>query len=171
MDDVADSHCERKQAQLVGEELSKILSKGSFAFKEWNSNDEVLEQELNTLIDCKKEIPSVTDVLGHKWKKKEDQILLKNGFISELSLMTKRTILGVISKVWDPLGITSMIKLRMEFQELWKRNIGWDQVFDDELQSDWRRLFEEVSPNLLVEVKRCMRPDEARVTPVFRWWS
>ena len=55
---------------------------------------------------------------------------------------TKRTILGMIAKIYDPLGWITQITspLRNFLQKLFQANIQWDETLSDDLAKEWNSL-------------------------------
>lgn len=51
--------------------------------------------------------------------------------------MTKRSILQASSKQYKPLGWLFPVQAKLLIQELWKRQVGWDEWLDDELYRRW----------------------------------
>ena len=52
----------------------------------------------------------------------------------ETNVITKRSILSVAAKIYDPLGLISPVTLRLKqmFQELCKSKVDWDEPLNDE---------------------------------------
>ena len=74
----------------------------------------------------------------------------------ELSL-TKRNILRVIAKVFDPLGLISpvVIEMKVLFQELCKCKIGWDDELPEHLQRRWNAWCDELQKVGFIRIPRC----------------
>lgn len=51
---------------------------------------------------------------------------------------TKRSLLGLIAKQFDPLGLLSpyTITLKILFQEVWKLGLEWDEILSSEDQEE-----------------------------------
>jgi hypothetical protein len=67
--------------------------------------------------------------------------------------LTKRTIISVISKIYDPLGLVSVvvIKAKIIMQSLWKEELDWDSPVPDRITIAWNSFVETIT--LLREVK------------------
>lgn len=52
---------------------------------------------------------------------------------------TKRFVLQAASRIFDPMGFvaTFTIAIKIFFQELWTRGIGWDEQLTQDLQEEW----------------------------------
>jgi len=76
-------------------------------------------------------------LLGVLWDSEADELLID---LSELVTyahdlpVTKRTVLRVSSKIFDPLGLLSpfVVKLKLLFRELCFDNINWDDPVEGE---------------------------------------
>ena len=55
---------------------------------------------------------------------------------------TKRCIVGVATKFYDPLGFMSpvTITIKIFFQELWINKVGWDEPLSGQLLDKWKSL-------------------------------
>ena len=90
--------------------------------KTWHLNSKEIDESEGEI---------VTDLLGHKWNKETDKFTFKREAIPELTeTLTKRNCLALVAKLWDPIGITTpvTIRLRIDLQELWCSGFGWDDV-------------------------------------------
>ena len=84
-------------------------------------------------------------VLGVRWN------FVKDTFVFELREMaslardidpTKRNVVSIAAKFYDPLGFLSPIILQFKlfFQELCKTKIGWDDPLEGKLKKEWQQL-------------------------------
>ena len=55
---------------------------------------------------------------------------------------TKKNIIGIAAKIYDPIGILSPLTIcfKMFFQQLCKAKLGWDDELNGELRSHWQHL-------------------------------
>ena len=77
--------------------------------------------------------------------------------------LTKRFVLLNISKLYDPLGLTSAvtIKARVALQNVWKaKQFDWHDPGPDDMSETWKKLLEQVASLKDVEFPRCLRPKE-----------
>lgn len=72
------------------------------------------------------------------WNIQEDSLQYTVQIIENLQA-TKRNILSVISRVFDPLGLIGPVVVRAKviLQRLWSENLDWDDKVSDELYSVW----------------------------------
>ena len=69
----------------------------------------------------------------------------------------KRSILKVVAKIFDPLGVISLVTFQMKvlFQELCKQKINWDDPLLTRINEDWASWCNELSKIEHVKIPRC----------------
>ena len=84
-----------------------------------------------------------TKVLWIEWDTMNDYLIdsfedLVESFKSVLP--TKRSILGLITKFYHPVGLIQpvIIKLKLLFQEVYFTNVDWDSKITEQLKENWR---------------------------------
>ena len=85
---------------------------------------------------------SVThNVLGLKWLAEQDCFSFDRPSIGPDVKVTKRLVLSVFSRKFDPIGLLTpyTIVVKILFQQLWELGIGWDEV----IPGDFRKPFGE----------------------------
>ena len=103
MDDIGHSTATAEAALEARNEVNAVLARGKFETKVWNSNHPAVDGNPDE---------TVVDVLGHRWNKEHDIYALKlRNLQLELGPVTKRTILGLVAKIWDPLGILAPVSV------------------------------------------------------------
>ena len=110
--------------------------------REWVTNSPKLKQIVsNESLGPSKDSNDVR-ILGIYWKMDSDEIYINTPVFSSLGNATKRSVLKDSSKLFDPLGFLMPITIlsRAFIQKLWKLEYSWDQILDDSLQSEWRKI-------------------------------
>lgn len=157
-------------------DVEKILSTGSFQIKEWHCSSERLherrlsrrsESAPKSLVVQPQESFDANDgepgvkTLGVPRKPNSDTINFEVK-INEKEPYTKRVILSNISRIFDPLGLASVvtIKTRISLQEIWKmKKFEWDDLLPKEMQLVWTKLFfAEIEDLKAVQFPRCLQP-------------
>ena len=130
----------------------------------------------NVPLQCNEELPTASEVtldregvktLGVSWNPGSDTINFKVK-LTKTKLHTKREILSNISRLFDPLGLASVvtIKSRIALQEIWKmKRFGWDDTLPNEIQQSWEKLFSEIEELKTVQFPRCVQPESAFGSP------
>ena len=181
MDDLCDSLDTIKQAQKQTEDIDKILETGGFRVKEWISNKTLNEGDSKQEMAIKMlEGDGKEKVLGLEWKPKADKLSFKVKVdLSNIKneedqlklvrpLLTKRTILSRIARIYDPIGFAAafLIRAKIGIQELWLMGQNWDQELPEEIQKKWSEFFKELEHLNAVEFPRCLTPLTAIGAPV-----
>ena len=98
-------------------------------------------------------------VSGHTWDCENDIIEFNfeklADYVKSLQPLTKRNILRVTAKLFDPLGIVSpvFIKNKILFQKLAKKN--WDEPVKENVRKDWVKWVDDLSVVKLITLSRC----------------
>ena len=98
-------------------------------------------------------------VLGHTWDCENDIIEFSFEKLADcaksLEPLTKRNILRVTAKLFDPLGMVSpvFIKNKILFQKLAKKN--WDEPVDENIRKDWVKWVDDLSAVKFITLPRC----------------
>ena len=117
----------------------------SFNARKWKTNSLELQNYIDKTernISPSSEIQNndKTKVLGIEWDTINDYLIyffedVVGSFKSVLP--SKRSILGLIAKFYDPVGLIQsvIIKLKLLFQEVWLTNVDWDTKITRQLIS------------------------------------
>ena len=94
--------------------------------------------------------------LGLQWDREQDTIgfnveaILSRG---KLAPATKRMILSISSKLFDPMGLLTptIVNFKILLQKLWENEAKWDEEVDPKIAKDWEVLLSGLSD--LAELK------------------
>ena len=157
-------------AKKMINETSIIFSDAELKMRKWVTNDADLQQlleadglanpvdgtlsKLLTEQECHK-------VLGVRWDTKTDTFSFDPTAILEAvrsctSGATKRKILQISARIFDPLGFLSPVVLiiKILFQRLWQENIGWDDPVPPEIENTWNATMAGLSDLSLLRIPR-----------------
>ena len=111
-------------------EAQNIMSQASMQLAKWGSNSlEVGELLLRELPDnCVGE--DTLKVLGMKWIPQQDCFSFDGVTLPENLCLTKRMVLSVVARMFDPLGFITPVVMVMKclFQRLWRLGLDWDEL-------------------------------------------
>lgn len=151
------------QAELVQlqRDISSILSSGGFELRKWLSNDEQLRQQFYVNDNLEAGILSIGDneankTLGVLWNAGRDTIQFSVSNLKDQKVVTKRSILSIVSQVYDPLGLLGpvVIVAKMIIQKLWQAKITWDEAVPQYLFTAWLEFREELPLLYNIELPR-----------------
>ena len=99
-------------------------------------------------------------VLGIRWDVALDQVVfsLETLFDDCVEVNpTKRVVISLIGRIYDPLGFLSPITIRFKIlmQELCKSKLGWDQPLSGEVLAKWTKLVEQLKDAPPITIPRC----------------
>ena len=143
VDDVLFGAGTKVLAKVKQVQVSQLLESGGFHLRKWAFNDpEVLENCPSGKRERAIEFPLTEDaqleVLGLFWDPETDSFIFKVS-PSPVEIATKRVVLSLISKLYDPIGWLApvIVVAKLLMQELWLRKLDWDEKLPDDLQGQW----------------------------------
>ena len=116
-------------------------------------------------------------VLGLIWDKEKDEFLLRlNGLDGSVPKggHTKRSLLSIISSIYDPLGLISpiVIKLKILFQQICTEKLGWDDPVSLSLIDTWKMWLKDVESIPEFRFKRCYLSETGQNTiQIHTFWD
>ncbi|XP_043257967.1 uncharacterized protein LOC122400510 [Colletes gigas] len=137
-----------------------IFVEGGFQLRKWAANAaELLENIPPSDRESTSDHPLGEDesqkVLGVTWNPSEDTFRFRIDFCLPAK-GTKRNILSIVSKIFDPLGWASpvIIVAKLMLQELWLLNKDWDDEIPADLCKKWHEYCEHLSQLREVRIPR-----------------
>ncbi|XP_045118426.1 uncharacterized protein LOC123508647 [Portunus trituberculatus] len=102
--------------------------------------------------------------LGILWDLEEDELAVQVQIPKKPE--TRRSLLSMISSIYDPLGFLapSVIRAKMIFQEECRRRTGWDEKLADKTMTAWRRWLTDLPYLTRIRVPRCYRHESTGST-------
>ena len=99
-------------------------------------------------------------ILGVKWNSLTDSFIFDfSDVVSQVVNLqpTKRNVVGIASKFYDPLGFVSPVTIRFKvlFQEMCEAKIDWDDVLPPELQHKWESMVSSLQKCCPISIPRC----------------
>lgn len=128
-------------------ESKAIMSSGGFDLRGWESSGDFVASES-------------TVVLGISWNKRTDTLSINKAILDiEIPvIVTKRVILSLTHKIFDPIGITCPIALqpKLILKSLWKEKIAWDVEIQDSRKDEFHKWIKELSLLKELEIPRSL---------------
>ena len=101
-------------------------------------------------------------ILGVRWSYSNDYLVFDlhvSDLTSHASKLdpTKRSIVGVASRVYDPVSLVSPVTIRFKvlFQELCQAKLDWDEPLTPDLLSKWQTLVSSLQKVQPISIPRC----------------
>jgi hypothetical protein len=141
MDDALTGANSIEETNQIREQLTRLLASGGFELRKFAANHDQLLPDLNNadshLINFDKN--GDTKILGLWWNCRDDNLRYEVKSENPQSICTKRKVLSAIVKIYDPLQLIGpvIVKAKLIMQELWKREIGWDEELPEDLKTSW----------------------------------
>nr|XP_022907792.1 uncharacterized protein LOC111419242 [Onthophagus taurus] len=141
------------------EESSMIMEEARFDLRGWEFSRQICSPDYKH-----------TPLLGLEWDKRLDTLKLNTDFLKDLEKLlqepiTKRVMLSLAQRVFDPIGFTCPATLlpKLMLQKTWEKKIGWDVSVDLEIEETFRNWVKELNDLRTIEIPRWVRsgPGEA----------
>ncbi|GFX50285.1 integrase catalytic domain-containing protein [Trichonephila clavipes] len=154
MDDIVSGALGLETAQQLQSQLKDALQTCGMNLHKWSSNSpELLNSSLSSDVEhsFSTDIDLSVKTLGISWKPFEDCFAFKVS-VSAKHIYTKREVLSVIAKLYDPLGFLGPViaKAKVFLQQLWHCKLYWDDVLPNSIANEWREF---VTLKCIEEVK------------------
>lgn len=159
MDDLLTGAHTKEEASRLQQELIDLLHKGKFHLRKWRSNDMELLKSLATqgkedeLLVLNKHENLRT--LGLLWNSERDCLQYEIRLMGNQAA-TKRQVLSLISKIFDPLGLIGpiLVMAKQLMQQLWKQQLDWDEELPAHLQASWNKYYNSINSAQVISVPR-----------------
>ena len=115
---------------------------------------------------CSAFVSSEKKIIRLNWNIERDTFVFRFDWLDEFAkelILNKRTVLKVVAKFYDPLGLISplFITIKTLFRDLCKLKIGWDDPLDEELSLRYSQWLSDLSKAECIPIQRCYLPDES----------
>lgn len=99
---------------------------------------------------------SMTPVLGYLWDTEEDTIRVNIPEEEVSTKLTKRVVLSMVQKIFDPMGFLFPATLvpKLLVQEAWAEKTSWDEELDTDLSKRFQEWWSEVSELAKINIPR-----------------
>ncbi len=118
---------------------SKIMADAKMDLRQWERS--CLDKNDDWAMDshCLEEQSGktwVTTVLGLSWDRQSDTLCCVTDVSDSPALITKRNVLALLNKIYDPIGFIAPVTVGMKLflQKLWQQKLGWDEQLSEEDQ-------------------------------------
>ena len=189
VDDFVSGAQNDNKAFNIYKDSKQVMLDGGFNLRKWNSNSSTLMERIASVEEkveatiaqqpmmdedqsyAKAAIgqqPNTTEgkltkVLGLPWDLDSDEFVFSLSTLATYARSlptTKRTVLKVTAKIFDPMGFSSpfTVKMKVIFQELCTEKVDWDEELSGNLLSKWNAILSELDNLDNVRIPRCYNP-------------
>ena len=183
VDDLVTGHRTTQETGELYHKAKTRLALGGFRLRKWLTNsgelrEKIKQRELRDETNVNKQIESADEsyakatlgakegaknekVLGQAWNCEMDLLIFELSEMVERAdnlPVTKRSVLKVLAGMYDPLGLVSpvLVSMKVLFQELCMRKVGWDEEFTGELKARWIGWVSDLKEAKEIQVPRCV---------------
>ena len=161
VDDVLSGSPNDDSALQLKDELCSLLSKGIFQLTKWASKSQTvmeatpLQERAPTLVPTT-DPENMSD--STSWNTQDHVLTFTNGpnILSEEDPETKRSLISLYSRVFDPMGLLIPFLMISKFllQELWARGLDWDESLHSDITDAWETWKHGLPDITLIKVPR-----------------
>ncbi|GFX75326.1 integrase catalytic domain-containing protein [Trichonephila clavipes] len=167
MDEIVSGAPDLETAQQLQSQLKDALQSCGMNLHKWSSNSpELLNSSLSSDVEhsISTDIDLSVKTLGISWKPFEDCFAFKVS-VSAKHIYTKREVLSVIAKLYDPLGFLGPViaKAKVFLQQLWQCKLDWDDVLPNSIANEWREFVTTLKCIEEVKINRFIMTDNVRI--------
>lgn len=158
---------ESQQAVDYYKESIQTLHQGGFNLRSWASNDKHLRDAAES--DGRLDPDQKVKTLGMFWNTEEDMLCYTKSPTTDTQLAhTKREVVRRASQLFDPLGFLAPVHVQAKIfiQQLWKEDLGWDDLMSDTLQEEWISIQRELDDVTQVTIKRVYFQNQKNTSPL-----
>ena len=149
VDDLVTSCQTEQEVRDLITQTTEIFSNAGMTIHKWNTNSKAilatipLELRAKASEDILQDEPPISQMLGLSWDANKDDLFFKIQVedIDENHSCTKREILKLLARLFDPAGLLAAytLKAKIIFQRSWTERTSWDQPVSQELNKQWLR--------------------------------
>ena len=165
VDDMLTGADTEEDAVELANESDSVMKEASMELCKYSTNSSKV-LEACSISEEKKSKETMIKVLGMTWNKGSDQFEYHVEGIIDLAERlkpTKRTMLKIVQKVYDPMGFLSpyLIRIKVLLQDLCRLNVGWDELLPDEVMTQWKSWITDLKKLKKFVIPRCVRKQSA----------
>lgn len=138
--------------------LTSMLKEYKFELRKFASNDPKVLTNLNNedSKDFLLNSAQGSKTLGISWDSQSDHFIYSSNAITLKNDVTKRSILSIISQIFDPLGLLGpiIVQAKILLQKLWLLKISWDEPVPNELSRIWINFTKQLSDAISLKIPR-----------------
>lgn len=139
VDDLLTGEDQLHDAIELRRKVTDALASACMPLRKWKSNEPaLLSNETHSSFNLNMGGLDQTRTLGLCWETQTDELYFPIHIPDKLG-NTKRDLLSVIARIFDPLGLLSpcVISLKVLLQRLWLAKVSWDEQLPRDVSKPW----------------------------------
>lgn len=160
VDDICAGGDTLDEALSLQDGLIQVLHRAGMDLKKWASNTSSIldkvpsEDRTREPLSLDDPVCTGTKVLGLQWSHQDDTFIYT--FQPERHISTRRGMLSLIARMFDPLGLISPVTFfaKTLMQQVWKAGLSWDDQLPQEIAALWRSFVTDLSNLQCVRIPR-----------------
>ncbi|XP_072400227.1 uncharacterized protein [Diabrotica undecimpunctata] len=150
IDDILSGCNDETHLRILFQQLNEVLTSAKFSLHKYTSNSLQFLRSLSIDSTAIEEVdmdPSTSKLLGLKWSPFDDCFFFTSPTIKVSGAVTRRVILSIVAKCFDPVGFLSPVILlgKLLVQKVWTLRVGWDDpVTDITVLTEWNTFLKEL---------------------------
>ena len=130
-----------------------MMQKAGMTLAKWASNESAVMGEG---VDSNGLASEYVKILGITWDADKDIFKFAIADLSFPVRCTKRVVLSLIARVFDPLGfvLPFTMSARFLFQDIWRLGLGWDEELPKEMELCFKRWLSDLEKLSGIEIQR-----------------
>lgn len=170
VDDIISGGDTEEEAFNLFAKSKRIFGEGGFNLRKFLTNSRGLQERIDLQENVRKDLPLKDEptyseatlgvsqspnveehkVLGVVWNPESNQLIFDVANLAQLALdlhPTKRNLVSLIGKFYDPLGFLSpvIIRFKVLLQKLCQCKSDWDEIIPDEMVQEWNGLVSDLN--------------------------
>ncbi|CAG9114803.1 unnamed protein product [Plutella xylostella] len=162
VDDLVTGHDDKEQLLQICNGVSNVLKSGCFRLRKWIFNSDIQNsQSIFSSKDLSLGDNCQTKTLGMGWFNNSDELNYSTRHVKDITPVTKRTILSIISQIFDPLGLLgpTVIIAKILMQSLWLLKVGWDDPLPTNTLIKWHNFVDKLKYLETIRIPRHIKGD------------
>ncbi|XP_045451223.1 uncharacterized protein LOC123660165 [Melitaea cinxia] len=129
-----------EQTQKFIQDAKRVMNEGKFDLRQWVTSPLEINETQNTVIS----------ILGLQWDTDTDELYCNISNLPpflDISKVTKRNLLSLTQKIFDPIGFTCPVTLvpRLILQKTWNMKMTWDEQLPEDILSQFKDWYDNVT--------------------------
>ncbi|GBN83655.1 hypothetical protein AVEN_59351-1, partial [Araneus ventricosus] len=136
---------------------TNVLAEANMNLRMWCWGPfEATNQDVTCNVNIEQDLNPVIPVLGLKWDRTDDTLVITPKLEAKLESPTKRKILSLTQGIFDPLGFLApaLLPAKLLVQQAWATKSDWDTPLPTDIQSKYMQWLDELKELSKIKIPR-----------------